>query len=283
MKEQRWLFATLAGALSSSCFMVTDLDRFKEEPPPEATNFSDLRVTVRGMSSHVNERFEYRVVDSANVIQSRGLIVPLGGVAATFYVKGAVPKLNGPFRFDFFADHDNSGAYDPRMDTTLDHAWRLSLDEKADPSVLDERGVYTIVFDHNTSFTNLNTPEPPKEFGKSAIVHMRAMTPFASKRVEVRVSDASTKRGVAMHRVPFLMAVDYNIEVAGTTEPGVTYSVEVYTDDGNLGGVRAFRFEQIAAAEGLEATFNGTNIAESTGAGGERAAATEVTDAHPPQ
>lgn len=278
MKLSRLLLGGLAGALSSSCFMVTDLDRFKEEPPPESTNFSDLRVTIRGMTSHVAERFEFRVIDSANVIQSRGLIVPFGGVAASFFVKGAVPKQNGPFHFDFFADHDNSGGYDPRLPSApvIDHAWRLSLDEKADPKLLDDRGVYTIVFDHNTSFTDLNTPSPPTEFGKPARVHMRGMTPFANKRVEVRVSDASTKRGVAMYRVPFLTAVDYEVEVDGMTEPGVSYRVDVYTDDGKLGNVRAFRFEQIATDQGLEATFNGSNIAETPGA-------IEVSDAYPPQ
>jgi hypothetical protein len=228
------------------------------------------------MTSHVKELFEFRVVDSQNVIQSRGRIVPLGGPSATFYVKEAVPKQNGPFHFDFYADHDNSGGYDLRPDTQLDHSWRLSLDEKADPKLLDENGVYTIVFDHNTSFTNLNTPSPATEFGKSALVHMRGMGAFANKRVEVRVSDASTKRGVAMYRVPVVTVPEYDAEIDGMTEGGVTYTVEVYTDDGNLGSVRAFRFDQLAADSGLEATFDGTNPVGNPGA-------VEVHDAHPPQ
>ncbi|HVH44048.1 MAG TPA: hypothetical protein VM925_16975 [Labilithrix sp.] len=274
--HHRLLFVVLTGVLSSSCFVVTDLGRFEKAAPLAPTNFSDLRVTVRGMTSHVKERFEYRVVDSTNVIQSRGLITPLGGPSASFFVRGAVPKQNGPFRFDFFADHDLSGAYDPRPDTTLDHAWRLSLDEKVDPKVLDENGVYTVVFDHNTSFTNLNTPTPPTEFGKPALVHMRGMGPFANKRVEVRIADASTKRGVAMFRVPVLTTPEFEVDVQGMTETGVTYSVEVYTDDGNLGAVKAFRFEQLATDGGLEATFNGTNLAETPGAA-------EVSDPQPPQ
>jgi hypothetical protein len=266
-------FAVAAGLLSTSCFVVTDLDRFGKAAPPEQTNFSDLRVTVRGMTSHVNERFEYRVVDASNVIQSRGLIIPLGGPDATFFVEGAVPKQNGPFRFDFFADHDNSGAYDPRPDTFLDHAWRLSLDE----TMLDENGAYVVVFDHNTSFTNLNTPTPATEFGKPATVHMKGMGGFAGKRVELRVSDASTKRVVAMYRVPVLSAADFDVLVSGMIEPGVTYNVEVYTDDGsdNRGSVKAFRFTQLATAPGLEATFNGANPAES--------GAAQVSDAKPPQ
>lgn len=257
------LVIPLASVLSTSCFAVTDLGRFEPAEAIAPTNFSDLRVTVRGMTSHVNERFEYRVVDNSNVIQSRGFIIPLGGPAATFYLQGAVPKQNGPFRFDFFADHDNSGAYDPRPDTTLDHAWRLALDEK----MLDDTGAYIVVFDHNTSFTNLNTPTPPTEFGKPAIVHMRGMSGFQGKRVEVRVGDASTKRVVAMFRVPVLNAPEFEVLVPGMIETGVTYSVEVYTDDGAAtpASVKAFRFDHLATEPGLEATFNGVNPAETPG------------------
>lgn len=257
----------VAAALSTSCFAVTDLDRFEKSEPLAPSNFSDLRVTVRGMTSHVNERFEYRVVDASNVIQSRGVITPLGGTSATFFVQGAVPKQNGPFRFDFFADHDLSGAYDPRPDTTLDHSWRLPLEDK----LLDEAGAYVVVFDHNTSFTNLNTPTPATEFGKPALVHLRSMAAFANKRVEVRVGDAATKRVVAMYRVPVLTTTELEVDVGGVIESGVTYSVEVYTDDGNLGGVRAFRFETPAGLDGLDATFDGVALGP------------QVTDAHPPQ
>lgn len=264
------LVVALTSVLASSCFVVTDLGRFESAEAVAPSNFSDLRVTVRGMTSHVNETLEYRVVDNANVIQSRGFIAPLGGPAATFFVQGAVPKQNGPFRLDFYADHDFSGGYDKRPDTFLDHAWRLPLDA----SLLDDKGAYVVVFDHNTSFTNLNTPEPPKEIGKPLTVHLRGMEGFQGKRVEVRVSDASTKRGVAMFRVPVLGKPEQDAVVPGMLETGVTYSIEVYSDDGNGGGVRAFRYEQPASDVGVETTFTGSN----PGATG----ATQVTDAKTP-
>lgn len=237
----------------SSCFVVTDLDRFKKVEALAPSNFSNLRVTVRGMTSHVNEKFEYRVVDGQNVIQSRGFIIPLGGPDATFFVPNAVPKQNPPFRFDFYADHDNSGGYDLRPDTTLDHAWRLPLNE----AILDDTGTYVVSFDHNTSFTNLNTPTPPTEFGKDAVIHLQGMEPFIGKRVEVRVSDASTSRTVAMQRVPVLQAGNQDLTIPGMIEPGVTYAVEVYTDDGKGGGVRAFQSQRLATDTGLDAVFEG--------------------------
>src|SRR5690606_37252055 len=132
------------------------------------------------------------------------------------------------------------------------------------------------VFDHNTSFTNLNTPTPATEFGKPATVHMKAMAAFANKRVEVRVGDASTNRVVAMYRVPVLKQNEYDVLVPGMIETGVTYSVEIYTDDGNGGDVQAFRFEQLATAPGLEATFNGDRPTDTPGVA-------QVSDAKPPQ
>ena len=264
--------ALLTSALTSSCFVVTDLDRFEKEAPRPPSNFSNLRVTVRGMTSHVTERFEYRIVDGSNVIQSRGFIVPLGGPAASFYVEGAVPKQNGPFRFDFYADHDLSGGYDPRPDTFLDHAWRLSLEDR----MLDDDDTYVVVFDHNTSFTNLNTPNPATEFGKPATIHMKAMGPFANKRVEVRIGDASTNRVVGMFRVPLLTQPEFDVLVPGVIEPGVTYAVEIYTDNGSAADVRAFRFQQLAAESGLEATFNGDKPTETPGVA-------QVSDAKPAQ
>lgn len=243
------------GTLSTSCFVVTDLDRFEKAPEAPPSNFSDLRVTVRGMTSHVNELFEYRVVDGSNVIQSRGFIFPLGGPDATFYVKGAVPKQNGPFRLDFYSDHDNSGGYfEPRPDSNLDHSWRLPLDD----SIRDENGVFVVSFDHNTSFAWLDSPAPPTEFGKPFVIHLRNMAPFQGKRVEVRFGDASIERIVALYRVPVLSRPEMDLTVPGMIETGVTYDVEVYTDDGNGGAVQAFHFEQLATDAGLEATFDGT-------------------------
>ncbi len=184
-----------------------------------------------------------------------------------------MPKQNGPFRFDFYADHDLSGGYsDPRPDIFLDHAWRLSLDD----DLLDDTGTYVISFDHNQSFTNLNTPSPPTEFGKPATVHLKAMGAFANKRVEVRISDASTNRSVAMFRVPVLKDVELDAVVSGMIETGVTYAVEIYTDNGSGGDVRAFRFQELARDPGLEATFNGDRPTETPGVA-------QVSDARPPE
>src|SRR4051794_28399734 len=106
----RLSFAFMAALACTSCFAVTNLDRFEKSSGPTG-NFADLRLTVRGMTSHVAQYFEYRIVDSTNTIQSRGIARPLGGPDATFFIPGAIPKQNGPFHLDFFGDHDHNGSY----------------------------------------------------------------------------------------------------------------------------------------------------------------------------
>lgn len=246
--------ATALAASTSSCFAVADLDRF-EKKSDQATNFNGLNLTVRGMTSHVNELFEYRVVDSTNTLQSRGFIVPLGGVGASMFAPGAVPKQNGPFTLDFYADHDFSGGYhrDPVLGTG-DHSWRLPLT----PDLLDDNGDFVVVFDHNTSFFVITNPTPPREIGLPATVRLGNMGDFVGKRVEVRIADANSKRVVALYRVPELKTASQNFTIPGMIEAGVTYSVEVYTDNGASPpiGVRAFRINRDATPTGLELDFN---------------------------
>jgi hypothetical protein len=243
----------------SSCFAVTDLDRF-DKAPALSGNFSSLKVTVKGMTSHVNELFEYRVIDSDNVIQSRGFIIPLGGPGASFNVKSAVPKAKPPFRLDFYADHDLDGKFNlKRPDgTAADHSWRLNLDD----AVLDDSGTYVISFDHNTSFSDLVNPVPPIEFGKPFTLHLKAMGAFRAKRVQIRVADAAVGRIVAMYRIPGIQKDDQDVSVPGMIESGVPYSVEIYTDDNNAPeapptGARAFNLQATANDSGLELTFDG--------------------------
>lgn len=257
----------LLAASTSSCFAVTNLDRF-EKDTSAAGNFNDLNLTVRGMFSHVNEMFEYRIVDGTNTLQSRGIIKPLGGPDASMFATGAVPKQNGPFTLDFYADHDNSGGYDrDPVNGTGDHSWRIPL--TAD--LLDDKGAFVIVFDHNTSFTVITAPEPPIEIGMPATIHLANMDAFVGKRVEVRVADASSKRVVAMYRIPALAAPTATMVVPGMIEAGVSYAIEVYTDDNapSPGSVRAFRVEEQSGPAGLEVTFD-------------PAKAPEVHDAAPP-
>jgi hypothetical protein len=246
----RLSLACVLALATTSCFAVTNLDRFKASGANG--NFSDLKISLRGMTSHVNEYFEYRVIDATGTIQSRGIALPLGGVDAQMFAPFAVPKQNGPFHLDFYADHDHDGAYTPPTgDTFPDHGWHIDL---GDPN---DQGVIEVSFDHNTSFADLIDPSP-KEYGKPSTVHLVNLAALQGKRVEVRVSDASTKRTVALYRVPSVTTDTLDAVVPGMIEEDVTYAIEVYTDDGNAspGSIVSYRFEKAGDANGLDATFD---------------------------
>ncbi len=237
---------------ATSCFAVTDLSRFDTRQLDTTNN--DLRLSVRGMFSHVKEYFEVRIVDATNTIQSRAIITPLGGPDASVFIRGAVPTLNGPFSLDFYADHDSSGGYDTDPAAPKDHAWRIPLTQE----MINDQGAYVISFDHNTSFSFLSRPVPPNEIGKPATVRLKNVGSLLGRRVEVRVADASSKRVVALYRIPVVVdpgaAGAVVMSVPGMIEEGVLYSIEVYTDDGQAGpgSAKSFRLESVSAAAGLD-------------------------------
>ena len=100
------------------------------------------------------------------------------------------------------------------------------------------------------------------------------MTAFMGKRVEIRIADASSKRVVVLYRVPALGTPTYDVTVPGMIEGGVTYTVEIYTDDGASppGSVRAFRLTKASVPAGLDVAFD--PVAAGTSA--------DVTDAQSP-
>jgi hypothetical protein len=246
-------FVLLSAFACTSCFVVTDLDRFEKRAQSSA-NFNDLRFETRGFTSHVSEYFEYRIVDASNVIQSRGIVLPLGGPGARIFARGAVPKQNGPFRLDFFSDHDMKPGYtDTSPAMAGDHSWRIPLTD----NLLNDEDAYVVSFDHNTSFNFLGDP-PVREFGQRAVVRLKNMGGFIGKRVEVRIADASSGRVVALFRVPALAMADFDATVPGMIENLVTYTLEVYTDDGvsTPASVQAFRTEVTGTATGLDVPFD---------------------------
>ena len=240
---------------TTSCFAVTDLDRFEAKQRIQS-NFVDLRLTFRGMDSHVDEYVEYRIVDGSNVIQSRGIVFPLGGVNATLFARGALPRLNGPFSLKFFADHDRNGGYTRPTPGGVfpDHAWVLSLD----PDKANDDGLLDVVFDHSTSFQDIDLPEPARAIGAKATIRLVNLANLLGKRFEVRVADASSQRVVALYRNPAVNVPAFDAVIEGMIDGGVNYTIEVYTDDGKAtpSSIQAFRFERPSDGNGLAAEFD---------------------------
>lgn len=268
------LATTLACALAG-CFAVTDIDRFHTAKRGGSGQFDDLRFSVKAMTSHPAELFEFRVVDANNVIQSRGFLSPLGGVDVAMNAPLAIPKVNGPFRLDFYADHDGTGGYsgpDPK-----DHSWRIAplvdFPQASDPGAASD-GVVDVVFEHNRSFTDLGvTPDgkvaAPTDTGVPAVLRFTNMGPHAQKTLQARVRDG-TGHTAGLYRVRVTQP-SFELQIPGIVDAGVDYDVEIWIDgNGNgaydvpvPGGDLGFRVRRPSDRSGMRLDFD--PAAEGTG------------------
>lgn len=116
------------------------------------TDFTDIGWTylftmnLLGMTPHVGQLFELRVVDNTSEIEigrTRVDAVPFSDFTVF------VPEIenNDDYRADFYADFNGSGAYDV---PPADHAWRVFFQEST--------GDVVINFTHNTDFTDIEWP-----------------------------------------------------------------------------------------------------------------------------
>ena len=273
MNRRNRILALAFASLASGCFVVTDLDRFHATPAALEVPFQDLNLTIKGLVTHVNHRFEYRVIDANNFVQSRGVLEPTGAVDVTIHVPQAVPRVNGPYRLDFFADKNHSGGWDGLTEAVdHDHGWRvepLVNSAGGDPN----NGVIEITYVHNTSFTELNNfptsptgaPNPPRDTGSSATIHFAGMQDYMGKLVQVRVAEMPSGHIAGLYRVPIILKPDFDGIIPGIIDPGVEYRIDVYADANGNGaydnpaagaGDHGFRLPAPSDAKGLNFAFN---------------------------
>jgi hypothetical protein len=228
------------------CFALVDVDRFHSadagpDSPAAVSNpfgaYMDLKLTLIGMTPHVTQLFEYRVIDANNFIQFRGVVNPLGGPNAVINAPLSIPKLNGPFHLDFYADVNDSGGYDGLGSViSNDHAWRIEpLDNYPMDSITPVDGLIQVVFTHNTSFTDINTfpsgtPNPPKDKGLGVIVHVTNADALQNDLIQVRILDTGANQTVGLVRLPKISQPAFDLKIPGVVENGADYSALVYVD-----------------------------------------------------
>jgi hypothetical protein len=239
--KTRSLFAAALVIGLASCSAVVDLDRFYEQTSQVSQGttgiYDNLELTFLAMKPHVGQMFEYRVIDSNNMVQSRGVVKPVGPTDITINVPLAVPKTNGPYRLDFYADVNASGGFDGIGSViSNDHAWRVDpLADYPAGNVTHVDGLIQVNFVHNTSFTDINqypsgTPNPAKDTGLSAAIHVVGANELTGQMFQVRVAEATTQHVVALFRLPVIASVTFDAIVPGCVDTGVDYIVEAYVD-----------------------------------------------------
>ncbi|MCH7520506.1 MAG: T9SS type A sorting domain-containing protein, partial [Candidatus Marinimicrobia bacterium] len=114
------------------------------------TNFVDimwdyLTLNLTGMTPHLNQLFELRVVDLSDSSEVGRVRVDSAVVDFSVSVPGLM--IGGSYNVDFYADFNGNGQYDT---PSTDHAWRIMYDYTGGYAVLD--------FAHNTNFTDIGWP-----------------------------------------------------------------------------------------------------------------------------
>jgi hypothetical protein len=224
------------------CSQIVDVDRFHEKaaalpPTTTSTQFLDLQFAVVGMKPHLAHTFEYRIIDANNLVQSRGLIAPLGATDVTVFVPRAIPRSNGPYRIDFYGDVNGSGGYDGIGSViSNDHAWRIDpLVDYPAGTVTPVDGLVQVTFTHSTSFTDIDqypsgTPNKAKDTGLGAKVHVGSLQPMSGKMLEVRIAEKETRHVVGLVRIPKIAETALDLTIPGVVDVGVDYDVDLYVD-----------------------------------------------------
>jgi len=235
------------------CFALVDVDHFHSSassglssdsgPSSDAPTTSapaeylNFKFALVGMTPHLTQLFEYRIIDANNFIQFRGVVNPLGAADVVVNAPMSIPKQNGPFHLDFWADVEGLGTYDKiGLVVSNDHAWRIEpLQDYPADSVTPVNGLVQVTFTHNTSFTEINdypsgTPNPSKDTGLGASLHVMNAQGLQGDLIQMRVVDAGANRVVALFRVPKISDPVFDMKVPGVVEVGVDYHVLVYVD-----------------------------------------------------
>ncbi len=271
------VLATALLLSASACADVAGLDRFQKRAVAESAStgveFFSLRTTFIGMRPHVGQLVEYRVVDGNNFVQSRGVIkaIPMSG-DVTLLAKRAIPRVNGPYRLDFYADVNFSGGFDGIGSVIAnDHAWRMDpLVDNAKLQQLRADDLVEVKFTHSTSFTNIDhypsgTKNPANDTGLGAAIHVVGLDEFIGKMLQARITEHLTQHVVGLYRTVRIDTPVVDAVVPGCVDLDTEYDVDVYIDaNGNEsydnpaseGGDRGFILSATSAVNGLDLTLD---------------------------
>ena len=181
------------------------------------TNFTDImwknKLTVHfmGMNPHVGENLQLAVIEKNSGIEVQRVSVT---AAADFMVDVYGIENGISYNVDFFADHNKNGMYDA---PPADHAWRMELN--------DVMGDTTLIFTHNTNFTDIM-------WKNKLTVHFMGMNPHVGENLQLAVIEKTS--GMEVQRISVTASVDFMVDVYGI-ENGMSYNVDFFADHNKNG------------------------------------------------
>jgi|GEM_PF-1487928 len=251
MRTSLLAFLPLAalGALTPSCTASLELDRFRTDQSSlqgdgGAANveFYDLRYAATDMESHLNEYFEIRVVDASNAVQAKAVYNDVFNANFVMFMAKFIPKDNPPYRLDFWADHNFSGAYSGIVGpiNDKDHAWRRILQDPLPNDIQLVGSTYRFDFLHNTTFNDIaldleGNPFPFEDTLLPFELTVAGADAYLGKTMEIRVIESSKGRLVGLYRQGRLKE-PAKATITGILDEITKYEVLAFIDDNDTGG-----------------------------------------------
>jgi len=261
----------LAGltAVVPSCTASLELDRFRQaEAPIEAinVNYFDVKFTAKAMESHINEVLEIRIVDKANRVQAKAIYKDVTNPDFTIYLGSIVPKLNAPYRIDWWADHNNSFKYDGIEGgiNDKDHAWRRELRDPLPEDMRLNGKRYELEFIHDTAFTDIATDVEGNKIPFEDQLLFCDLTVAGAgahlgKMLELRVADKRSGRLVGLFREGRVTET-FKAPIPGILDEETAYEVSIYVDANGSGGYDAsdpsWKTEFLSTENGITLALN---------------------------
>jgi len=195
----------------------TDVTFATKVPTPNESAPLTLTLALTGMTPHLGQLFELRVVDQSDNSEV-GRVRVDSVAAADFSVSVPGLAVGGSYNVDFYADFNVNGLYD--APGTGDHAWRMTAE--------NVQGDIMLAFAHNTTFTDIMWP--PYVF----TLALTGMDPHLGQLFELRLVDQSDSSEVGRVSVDAVAAVDFSVSVPGLAVGG-SYNIDFYADFNSSG------------------------------------------------
>ena len=177
----------------------------------------DLSLNFIGMTPHVGQMLQLRVVDSLTSYVAADTTIDALATADFMLDLPGVLQVGRSYYIDFYADFNKNGIYDA---PPADHAWRLMVSGVNDKQTWD--------FTHNTSFTDIMYPANPGPF--DLVVNFTGMIPHLGQMFSLRVVDSLTGMSVGDTMISALDTADFTIELEDVLMTSSSYYVDFYAD-----------------------------------------------------
>lgn len=167
-------------------------------------------VNLSGMTPHIGQLFEARIIDKSNLMEVERLAID-EITSASFEILFPNIAEGHSYWIDFYADMNDNGYYDA---VPTDHAWRLVVNNVQASNTID--------FVHNTNFSEIHWKHMYE-------LQFHAMTPHIGQKLEVSLTDQTNGKEAGRTTVESVPSAEFSVFLP-YIETGKTYTVNFYAD-----------------------------------------------------